>query len=318
MSVLKGDFIGFTYNGIHSSDLGIVRTSNGSRFDENLLPTIQDKTAQIPGGDGTYYFGSYYTQRQFNVSFAFDSLSESQIEFLRMHFGDKQIHTLVFDESPYKSYQAKVTGTATIKHIPFDAKEGRIYKGEGTIQFTCYQPFAICKNKYLSYYRNKGINVSDWSVASGLLEDKGVYDSDPIDSGNEYFINLYNPGVKEADWILTVKASNAQFPSGALSIGSNSLVFQGGPVKTKNARTDTKITFNSKTGLVEGWYEIGDESFKTGNIYNDYITAGDFFKIPVNVIRGPRGVTMGDEIKFFIGKTMRNDFMSLDYDYYYF
>jgi hypothetical protein len=40
MSVLKGDFIGFSYNGKHSSDLGIVRTSNGSRFDENLLPTM--------------------------------------------------------------------------------------------------------------------------------------------------------------------------------------------------------------------------------------------------------------------------------------
>ena len=65
MSVLKGDYIGFSYGinhktgrPMHSSDLGIVRTSNGSRFDENLLPTMQDKTVQVPGGDGTYYFGS--------------------------------------------------------------------------------------------------------------------------------------------------------------------------------------------------------------------------------------------------------------------
>jgi hypothetical protein len=40
MSEFKGDYLGFTYNGVHSSDLGIVRTSNGSRFDENLLPTV--------------------------------------------------------------------------------------------------------------------------------------------------------------------------------------------------------------------------------------------------------------------------------------
>ena len=71
MGVISGDYIGFSYNGIHSSDLGIVRTSNGSRFDENLLPTMQDKTVQVPGGDGTYYFGSYFTQRQIPVSFAF-------------------------------------------------------------------------------------------------------------------------------------------------------------------------------------------------------------------------------------------------------
>jgi hypothetical protein len=36
----KGDYMGFTYNNIHSSTLGIVRTSNGSRFNENLLPTM--------------------------------------------------------------------------------------------------------------------------------------------------------------------------------------------------------------------------------------------------------------------------------------
>jgi hypothetical protein len=40
MSVLKDDFIGFTYNNKHSSELGILRVSNGSRFDENLLPTM--------------------------------------------------------------------------------------------------------------------------------------------------------------------------------------------------------------------------------------------------------------------------------------
>jgi hypothetical protein len=40
---------------------------------------------------------------------------------------------LIFDERPYKIYRAKVTGTATIKHIPFDEKNGRIYKGAGTI-----------------------------------------------------------------------------------------------------------------------------------------------------------------------------------------
>jgi hypothetical protein len=34
------DYIGFSFNGVHSSELGIVRTSEGSRFNENLLPTI--------------------------------------------------------------------------------------------------------------------------------------------------------------------------------------------------------------------------------------------------------------------------------------
>jgi hypothetical protein len=61
---------------------------------------------------------------------------------MKRHFGDKKIHDLVFDENPYKIYSAKVTGSATLKYIPFEEKvkneTKRIYKGEGSLQFTCY------------------------------------------------------------------------------------------------------------------------------------------------------------------------------------
>jgi hypothetical protein len=40
IKAFKGDYLGFTYNKRHSSTLGIVRTSDGSRFNENLLPTM--------------------------------------------------------------------------------------------------------------------------------------------------------------------------------------------------------------------------------------------------------------------------------------
>ena len=147
------DYIGFTFNGVHSSELGIKRTSEGSRFNESLLPTIQDKAIQIPGGDGMYYFGSYYTQRQFNISYAFDSLTEQQLSRIKAVFGDKKLHRLIFDEAPYKVYLAKVTGSASIKHIPFaEGATNRVYKGEGSIQFTAYEPFARSVYKYLDQY----------------------------------------------------------------------------------------------------------------------------------------------------------------------
>ena len=96
-SQYSSDYIGFTFNGVHSDTLGIKRTSEGSRFNENLLPTIQDKTVQVPGGDGMYYFGSYYTQRQFPIPIATDELSETQFRNLKQWLGDKEIHQLIFD-----------------------------------------------------------------------------------------------------------------------------------------------------------------------------------------------------------------------------
>ena len=72
---MKGDFIGFSFCGVNSSDLGILRVSDGSRYNEYLLPNSQDNTIQIPGGDGTYYFGTYYTNRPIPIQIAFDDLN---------------------------------------------------------------------------------------------------------------------------------------------------------------------------------------------------------------------------------------------------
>ena len=73
------DFIGFSFQPIinrvpqeeiHSSDLNILRVSDGSRYSENLLPTMKDQTAEIPGGDGMYWWETNNTQRNFTSSFA--------------------------------------------------------------------------------------------------------------------------------------------------------------------------------------------------------------------------------------------------------
>jgi hypothetical protein len=41
---------------------------------------------------------------------------------------------LIFDETPYKAYQAKITGSATMKYIPFEeGATNRLYKGEGSV-----------------------------------------------------------------------------------------------------------------------------------------------------------------------------------------
>ena len=250
MSVLKGDYIGFSFGKkadgtpMHSSDLGIVRTSNGSRFDENLLPTMQDKTVPVPGGDGTYYFGSYYTQRQFSVSFAFDSLTEEQVATLKSHFGDKKIHDLIFDERPYKVYRAKVTGSATLKYIPFsEGATNRLYKGEGTLQFTCYEPFARCAftNKTYNELKTQYTNIDEW------------WDASKIEQGGNF---------GDIEVPFTVKTS-----------GVGQVVLSTGTVSWNiPSNINTEIILNTKIGLAL------DES---GRIYNEYFSGNTTLKIPV-------------------------------------
>ena len=309
MSVLKGDYIGFSFGKkadgtpMHSSDLGIVRTSEGSRFNENLLPTMQDKTVPVPGGDGTYYFGSYYTQRQFTVNFAFDSLTEEQFAQLQTHFGNKGVHDLIFDERPYKVYSAKVTGTATIKHIPFsEGATNRIYKGEGTVQFTCYTPYARSRYKWLNEYDNT--NKDEWAVASGLLAEQGDYDK--VISTDR--IKTHNPGVKASDFILKIETlPESDFSiSALLGFGDGSSTSVGKLEFSQFALEpgDAYVFIDSKNNLVEGY---NDKNKKTGTIYNQYIKDGDFFKIP-----------LGEGAMQFTGINFTEGSEPLSYNYYYF
>lgn len=293
------DYIGFSFNGVHSSELGIVRTSDGSRFNENLLPTIQDKTVQIPGGDGSHFFGSNYTQKQFNVSFAFEALTEEQIMRMKVLFGDKKPHKLIFDEMPFKYYQAKVTGQALLKYIPFEeGVTNRLYKGEGSVQFTAYNPLARSVHKYLDEYQVN--NKIEWEKASGMLATQGRFDA-LIDNNK---INLYNPGVREADFILTLKfASSGYIPKGAINIGTdNQLHFN----QIKRQGDDEEIKIDTKLNLIEG-YKNGK---KTGRIYNQFITAGSFFKIPVTTDQvTPVQLVLSDIAPYFV---------KIEYDYIYF
>lgn len=310
-SDFKGDYMGFTFNGVHSSELGIVRTSNGSRFDENLLPTIQDKTVQVPGGDGTYYFGSYYTQRPITIQFAFDSLGYEQLERLRTHFGDKKIHELVFDEAPYKAYNAKVTGTATIKHVPFaeNYETEVVYKGEGSIQFTCYSPYAICKRKYLSLYPSSEYpNRNLWARGSGMLLTQENYDI--VNNG---VIKLYNPGVKPSDWSLRLPSKsrfgvNVLLCKGTINDIEQSEVLAGIKVFWGSINMPEYIVIDSKTNLIKA----GDD------IYNEYIIEGDFFQIPMHT-------NLSEDVFLFMLELDQDGNLtnviedaSIDYNYYYF
>ena len=309
---IKGDFISFSYNGVHSTDLGIVHVSSSDRYADALLPTIQDKTVQVPGSDGTYFFGSYYTQRPITLNIAFDSVTETQLRKIRTLFGDKKSHPLVFDEEPYKVYYAKVTGTPQYNYICFG--NPRIYKGEGTLTFTCYDPFAHCPNdyKYLSQYTigvtntpawYKYNNKSEWNLSAGLLTTQGAYDNF---TGGSF--KTYNPGDIEADFKFIIPIS-----SGIIGIkitdGTNDLVSHTLLLNTITAKgNDTQLLFNSRTNLIEG---LDAQGARTMNLYNEFIQSGHWFRIPMNEANKTWYFTP-------IFSAAYSGTASLEYDYLYF
>lgn len=116
----RGDFLGFTFGNYSSDDLEIIRVSSSDRYEEQLQPEIKDRTAEVPGLNGEYYFGSDYGTRSFDIEFAFDHLTEQQFRKLRKVFGTKRIQKLIFDERPYKYYMAKLESPVELSYVCFD------------------------------------------------------------------------------------------------------------------------------------------------------------------------------------------------------
>ena len=215
---IKGDYIGFTFGGVHSSELGLMRVSDGSRYNQDLLPPLQDKTAQVNGRDGAVYFGSQYNTRPIKVPVAFDNMTEDSFKQLKKLLQDKKPKYLWFDETPYKQWLVKAANAQSFKWVCFDeshnGKEKRIYKGEGTLEFSCFSPYAESRVTFLDTPIDSVIFKANGKLSLGTtpyLEiltiengkvDRQLFSSQTIGDrikGNKKFL------IKEADNLLIEK-----------------------------------------------------------------------------------------------------------------
>lgn len=167
----------FAYGGIVASGMGITRVSDGSRFNEDLLPTQTHKTATVPGRKGTYYFGSDSTQLNITVQFAFEGLTDNGYKELSQWVRASGLHALAFDNGEYYK-DVKIT-RASIKYLPFEPTQGQnaeiIYKGEGTLQFTCYDSV-----KYIWFNPNED-ESGLWTADGKILVDSNNWIILPAD-----------------------------------------------------------------------------------------------------------------------------------------
>ena len=314
-----GDFTGFTFGGRRSSDLGIIRVSGGDRYDEQLFPEIKDKTAEISGLDGQYYFGSDYDSRKISINIAFDSLTEPQFRELRQVFSTKRIRELIFDETPYKKYMAKVESPIELSYVCFDeptkvllperdgvrvqsrengevirervtpykldrSQTQRIYKGEGQIDFICYYPFAKSVFKILPE------EDTEWAVSSGLLTRTEYEDFDKYDTETNS-IKIYNAGDLTTGFRLYLPpdatANNITLKYYLFDIDTNpAAVLKINPITLKDG--DEGVIVDTNNELIIGvsdfsYTQSGDVMYTTtGNLYNEYVDSGYFFRFEPN------------------------------------
>lgn len=305
------DFIGFTFDGVSSEELGITRVSDGDRFNEELHPEIKDITAEVPGKDGEYYFGSTYENKEIEIRIAYDSLTESQFRRLRHLFGGKEIHELIFDERPYKKYLVKLSEPIELNYICFDEEKKeevnfdgiygpttvlrgtgemeRRYKGEGTINLITYFPFAKGIFKVLS----NSEETKEWAESCGMLteQDYDYFNIDrPVIRDEEVVIKLYNAGDVDTSCRIYMPFEGGHTYSNCIikyNILNNTDVQDGLILENveKIGEFDIGFLINTETGLIQGVEYFGlDETglpiiITSENLYNKFLVGGSFFKI---------------------------------------
>lgn len=288
----QGPFLGFTYNGRHSSELGIVRINTGNRAEMPLSPSFKDSTAEVPGGKGLYYFNTQIQQRQFTINFAYDDLTEEDVRELREWLNPLEQGELIFDEEPYKVYTVKPNTQPKLSYLVFNKEittetfklyepstvksSGRVYKGEGAIGLTAYYPYAKAPSKKLSYYNSNtkegGFGSQDeWKIAAGF--DKEVQ----LDS-----LECYNRGDIETPVTLNFKVAKDINTNEAVS-GNVGIELYSGTTSQIGTRigyvymdaskmsVNMNYTINSKLELIT---DIN------GVARNDIIVASKFFYLP--------------------------------------
>ena len=272
------DLTGFKFGDYHSSQFGLIRVSNGSRYNEYLLPTLKNTTTDVPGMEGTLYFGTQKTTRSFQVDMAFDSLTEEDIRDIREWLTGA--HSLIFDERPYIQYMCILNSAPQLKYLTFEENGERIYKGELSVNFVSYLPYgySIDGKKFIDDFLDE--NFEEWSNASHLAY-KNFYEGETLRTYDKFEGNnvyVYNGGDVEADYVLT-----CYFSEGASAQVSMNDVFYEFSLRAKSANsTHLELSVNSKLQYAR----CRDVNIANGVItgisdYEIMLPSTEMFKIPV-------------------------------------
>lgn len=188
------DFIGFSFGNIHTKDLNLLVVTSSDRYEKNLLSTPKDYTMEIPGGDGSYYFGQTFESREFSCDIAFDSVDEKTWRKISQLFSTDKLQDLVFDELPYKTYKAKLKSKPEFKFICFTNRDTgeRVYKGEGTLNFICYFPYAYGFNKYIVRAADYYLTTPPETIIKTHTKEEHPYANNLIEAKDKRTKDFYN------------------------------------------------------------------------------------------------------------------------------
>ena len=299
------EFLGFTFNGKHSSEFGLTVVSPGGFYQENMFSSFEDKTVQVNGKEGVYYFGTEIKTKDFSIQLAFDHLTSENYRKIKEWLSPKKIAKLIFDERPYKYYWVKVSSSPSFSYIRFEEEvDGiitHIFKGELTISFIAHNPYGYSDTNLLSeveiYTPDYGYikpyiygNLPGWYMESGLIDypDSSIViasGDNTLDTStvgtikkNSVNANFYNCGLLDSSPIFsfTIDAFSTISPSFKITNSETNEYFEISSLKNLTQLSEsTALTWGIQCDPTKGLIlaTVEGVTYNIGAVHNgNYIT----------------------------------------------
>ena len=199
MAIQYEPFIGFTLFGIHSSKYNILRTSDGSRYNQWLSPDFENISESVAGQTGSYDFGTKINEGHHSLHCFCDGVTEFELRWLQAWLSPGKVGKLIFDESPFKYYTVKLSNRPDFSFIPFGySGGGTLYKGEFELELVAFYPYGLSRFDTLdeAIYDNPSGKLY---YNSGLLYKEILPPSTFTNITNNKNIILYNGGNENAN-----------------------------------------------------------------------------------------------------------------------
>jgi len=219
---LEGGYLGFTFNGRHSSEFGLMVVSDGDRYHQTLSPSFSDTVVTVPGKNGGYYFGTQLQNKDFTINCAFNEMTTHMLHDLQNWLYPNKTGWLILDETPYKKYWVKISNIIEPTFVPFDEVkviknytiQQEIVKGELQISFFSFNEFAYENEEYDLPQILENEIITQQALDSGLIPYNYSHDGicfpheylQKISSETDFNFWIYNAGngVAAADFYFTI------------------------------------------------------------------------------------------------------------------
>ena len=268
----KGEiYLTFVFDGIDSTQIGVVSVSDGSTYDTPVLPTFTDNSLEVDGYDGRYYFNTRITQKDFTYNCFIDNLSAFQFDQLKSWIRPKKIGKLIRPEEPYRYYWVKVSSVENLGNIPLTHPDtgGVSYTGNFSVTFTTigqscgYGMFYYQDD--LKYYEYRDIfdGTQDYYYDTGLLYKEEMLPLRVTRTAGTWDPQIYNPGTYRSKIRLQITPS-ADIASGVITL-TNETIGDVGIVNLVNLKKGDLLVIDWGNNT----YTLNDNIDYTENVHGD-------------------------------------------------